>query len=170
MTTLYRQLQVMAVQYRLNYSRFMIGTIIPVMIAMETICLYNTVSFLSGRSTNDSSGLNLLYAWSGFMVLFNVIFMLGLLAEVFNVSTKVIRMMNVSSNMRKHSWFRRWLRSCQVLKIYFGGNNYLDRLTPLAVENFIIEQTASLLLLKNQKVKIFNSVSYSICIFCKANT
>ncbi len=148
-TLLYRQLQVMAIEYRLIYSRLMIGTIIPCVIAMETVCLYNTILLVSGRSSNDSMGYNLLYAWCGVVLLGNIIFMLGMLAAVFNVSTEVLRKLSAKPELRKNSWFRRWLRSCQVLKIYFGGTNYLDRLTPLAVEDFVINQTVSLLLLKN---------------------
>ncbi len=147
-TLLYRQLQVMAIQYRLNYSRVMIGISIPCVIAMETVCLYNTISLVSGRRANDSLGYNLLYAWTGIMLLLNVILMFGMLADVFNVSTKVLETINAKPEFRKSPWFRRWLRSCQVLKIYFGGTNYLDRLTPLTLEDFVINQTVSLLLLK----------------------
>ncbi len=148
-TLLYRQLQVMAVQYRLNYSRLMIGISIPCALVMETVCLYNTISLISGRGGNDSLGYNLLYAWTGIMLMVNIVFMLGLLAEVFNTSTEVLRMLNANPKLRRNQWFRRWLRSCPVLKIYIGGTNYLDRLTPLTLEEFVIDQTVSLLLFKN---------------------
>ncbi len=148
-TLLYRQLQVMAVQYRLNYSRLMIGITIPCVLAMETVCLYNTISLVSGRGGNDSLGYNLLYAWTGIMLVVNVVYMFGMLAEVFNTSTEVLRMLNANPKLRRNPWFRRWVRSCQVLKIFIGGSNYLDRLTPLTLEDFVINQTVSLLLLRN---------------------
>lgn len=147
-TLLYRQLQVMAIQYRLNYS-LMVGIAIPCVICMETVCLYNTLSLVSGQSANDSMVYNLLYAWTGVMLVVNVVYMFGMLADAFNVSTEVLGMLNANPNLRRSAWFRRWLRSCQVLKIYMGGTNFLDRSTPLVIEEFVINQTVSLLLLNN---------------------
>lgn len=148
-TSLYRQLQLVCIQYRINYSRYMIGSIMPCFLSMSVICLYNTIIKISGRSANGSWGYSVLYAWSGMICILNILFMFGILADVYNVSHKVLQRLEANEEFRKHIFFRRWLKSCPTLKIYFGGSNFLDRHTPLNLQNFVIEQTVSLLLLKN---------------------
>lgn len=145
----YRQLQLLCIQYRLNYSRYMIGSIMPCLVSMSVICWYNTIKKISGQNVNASMGYSLLYGWGGFVSLLNVLFMFGILVDVSNVSKKVLRRVNCKEEFRKNKWFRRWLKSCPTLKIYFGGSNFLERRTPLNLTKFVIEQTVSLLLLKN---------------------
>lgn len=149
LTLFRRQLQIMAIQYRLNHSQFQIGCGIPCWMAMETICLYNTLSLLGGSDTGGSIWYNLLYAWSGTVCFFVIIFVFGILADVYNVSAAVQEMIDGNPGLKRSKWLKRWVKSCPILKIYFGGTNYLDRLTPLNFQDLVIDQTVSLLLLKN---------------------
>jgi hypothetical protein len=45
---------------------------------------------------------------------------------------------------------KREIKSCGLMKVRFGGANYIDRLTPLVMEDFCINQTLSLILLNNE--------------------
>lgn len=146
----YRELQLVCIQYRVIYSRFMIGSIMPCFMSMSIMCLYNTIKTVSGENESSSTGYNLLYAWAGMICISNTLYMFGILADVSNVSEKVLGRLRGKVEFRKNKWFRKWLRSCPTLKIYFGGSNYLERRTPLNLTDFVIEQTVSLLLLKNK--------------------
>lgn len=102
-TSLYRQLQIVCIQYSLNYSRYMIGSIMPCFLSMSIICLYNTVINISGRSASASFEYSVLYAWSGTICVTNILFMFGILADVYNLSNKVLRKLEGKEEFRKHS-------------------------------------------------------------------
>lgn len=139
----------MAIQYRLNHSQFQIGLAIPSLIVLQTICLYNTISLFSGKDTGASIWYNLLYAECGTVCLFMIMYVFGILADVYNVSSGVQKRINGQHDLKRNKWFKRWIKSCPALRIYFSGSNYLDRLTPLNFQNFVINQTVGLMLLQN---------------------
>ncbi len=149
LTLFRRQLQVMAIQYRLNHSQFQIGFAIPSLIALQTISLYNTISLISGKDTGASIWYNLLYAWCGVVCFFMIIYVFGILADVYNVSNGVQKQINGTHDLKRNKWFKRWIKSCPALRIYFGGSNFLDRLTPLNFQDFVINQTVGLMLLQH---------------------
>lgn len=138
----------MSIYYRLTHSKFQIGCAIPCWMGMETIGLYNSISLLSGKDAGASIWFNLLYAWSGTVGFFTIIFVFGIIADVYNVSNEVRKTMDGNYNLKRKKWLKRWLKSCPVFKIYFRGSNYPDRLTPLSLQKFGINQTVSLLILK----------------------
>ncbi len=145
----HRQLQIMSIHYRLNLSQFQIGCTIPCFIAIQTACLYKTLSWLSGKDTGGPILYNLLCLSSEVCIVFMTIFGFGILANVHKASMDVQRKINRKSDLKRNKWFKRWLKSSPVLKIYFGGSNFLDRLTPLNLQNFAISQTVNLMLLQN---------------------
>lgn len=78
------------------------------------------------------------------------------LAAMVNISSKrvliILRLKIVGSNEGKmRKLLRRELAACGVLKIKFG-NNFIDNGTPLVMQNFCINQTMSLCLVKAGKV------------------
>ncbi len=145
----HRQLQIIAIHYRLHLSQFQVGCAIPTFIAFQIACLYNTISMISGKDTGAPIWYDLLYAYEEFVAFLLVIFVFGILADVYNVSSETQTKINGKPELKRNKWLKRWIRSCPVFKIHFGGSNYLDRLTPLTVQNFAINQTVSLLLLQN---------------------
>lgn len=81
---------------------------------------------------------------------------LGGMAGVFTESTQVMCKLkrHLCSLYLQHSkkreearWQRRFLRSCTLIKIRFGGFNYVDQLTPVNCMNFANSLTVQLLLL-----------------------
>ncbi len=146
---LHRQLQIVSIHYRLCLSRFSIGCGILVYIAMQSACLYNSIWFIAGKDTGGPIWYNLVYAWTEIIAIAVVIFVFGILADVNNVSQRVQQKINRQYELKRNKWFKRWFKSCPTFKIYFGGSNYMDRLTPLKIQNFAIQQTVSLMLLQN---------------------
>ncbi len=149
LTMFHRQLQIMSIHYRLNLSQFQIGFAIPCLIAVQTACLMNTFSLISGKEIGGPIWYNLLYVWGAMVFFLVIIFVFGILADVYNVSSEVQRKVNGRHDLKRNKWFKRWLKSCPRFKIYFGGSNYFDRLTPLNIQSFAINQTVSLMLLQN---------------------
>ncbi len=145
----YRQLQILSVHYRLSFSQFQLGFAIPSFIAFQTACLYNTIVLISGKDTGGPIWFNLMYACEEVDVIFLVNFVFGILADVYNFSNGIQKQLNERYDLKRTKWFKRWIKSCPVLKIYFGGSNYVDRLTPLNIQDFTINQTVSLMLLHN---------------------
>ncbi len=143
----HRQLQIMGIHYRLNLSQFQIGCAMFSFIAMQWACLYNSISFLSGKDTGGPIWYDLMYAWSEIVFIVGVLFVFGILADVSNVSQRVKNKINGRHELKTNKWFKRWLKSCPVFRIYFGGSNYLDSVTPLNIQNFAVTQTVSLMLL-----------------------
>jgi hypothetical protein len=56
---------------------------------------------------------------------------------------------NNNNNKKRYHQVRREIKSCTRMKVGFGSANYIDRLTPLVMEDFCINQTLSLILLSS---------------------
>ncbi len=149
LTLFHRQLQIMSTHYRLNISQFQLGFAIPSFIAIQTACLFNTVSFISGKDTGGPIWYNLLYAYLAVVFVFGIIFQFGILANVFKVSKRVQGQIKRNHELCRNRWFKKWFKSCPTFKIYFGGSNYLEPRTPLIIQDFVIHQTVNLMLLQN---------------------
>lgn len=149
MLSTYRQLQILCIEYRICFSNAMLGVSTTGICVIATICMYNTIQTVSGRNTTGSLQYDILYAWSGNTCLLIVVCVNGILADVYKVSLAVMDTLGSHSGLNKSKWFKKWFKSCPVLKIYLGGSNFFDQLTPLTLLDFVIDQTVSLLLVKN---------------------
>ncbi len=141
-----RQIQQLSIQYRLNHSMFQLGCAIPCLIAIQMACLNNSIVLFSGKDTGGPIWYNLLYVWCEFMVFLMIVFVFGILADVHNVSIEVHKKINGRLELKRNKWFKRWIKSCPVLKIYFWESNFMDRLTPLNIQSFAVTQTVNLML------------------------
>ncbi len=149
LTLLHRQLQIIGIHYRLNLSQFQIGCAILSFIVMQLACLYNSIFFLSGKDTGGPIWYDLLYGWSEVGMITGIIIVFGMLADVYNASQRFQMTIHGRHDLKRNKWFRKWFKSCPVFRIYFGMSNYLDRLTPLNIQDFAVNQTVSLMLLQN---------------------
>ncbi len=145
----YRQIQIISIHYRLNVSQFKLGCAIPCFLAMQTACLYNSIAFLSGKDTGGPVWYALAFLWAEVVLIGVTVFVFGILADVYNVSSRAQNKINGRPELMKNKWVKRWVKSCPILKIYFGGSNFFDQLTPLNIQNFAINQTVSLMLLNH---------------------
>lgn len=67
---------------------------------------------------------------------------------VFNSSTKSLKKLDLTTlQYARRSVVRKQLKSCGTLKIKFGSN-FIDKGTPLVIQNFCLDQTMSLILIK----------------------
>lgn len=143
----YRKIQIMLIIYRNVYSRFMLAIIVTSILFLETSCLYNCVDS-ARKGVSIFAGLNLLYFWCGCAFALNVLFIFGKLADIHQTSRELQLARKSKTEFAKNKWFRRWMRSCPVLKVYLGGTNFLEAQTPLLMESFVIIQAVNLLLLR----------------------
>ncbi len=139
----------MSSHYRLNHSMFQLGCAIPCLIAMQVACLHNSIALFSGKDTGGPIWYNLLYVWGEVVIFSMIMFVFGILADVNNVSIEVNKKINGSLELKRIKWFKRWIRSYPVQKIYFWESNFMDRLTPLNIQSFAVTQTVNLMLLQN---------------------
>ncbi|CAL8127975.1 unnamed protein product [Orchesella dallaii] len=149
-TLAFRELQLMSIVYRDIYSKFFLVVLMISCTIMQVVCLYNTVTVFAKGGYKDESfqiGLNLVYFWCTFLAIFIIVVMFGILADVYCVARNVHEEISGTVDLKRSKWFVRFLKSCPVLRIYLGGSNFLDEMTPLTCEDFAIDQTVSLLLL-----------------------
>ncbi|CAL8112273.1 unnamed protein product [Orchesella dallaii] len=154
-TMAFRELQVIAIEYRELYSRTVVVATLLCGTVMQVVCLYNTITvLLKGSKGTDADGslqigLNLVYFWCTIVAACGIVVFMGILADVYSVAKNVHQEIASTVALKRSKWFCRFLRSCPILRIYLGGSNFLDELTPLTCEDFAIDQTVGLLLLKN---------------------
>lgn len=141
-----RAVQLMLVLYRDIYSGLMLAANVICVLVLETLCLYNSIDSIR-KGISMFEGLNLVYLWGGCATGANVLISFGMLAQVHQSCERVYRELKSKWRFSTNAWFRRWIKSMPVLKIYFGGNNYFEVLTPPTMENFVVDQIVSLLLL-----------------------
>ncbi len=70
--------------------------------------------------------------------------MFEVMGDVYVDSVKILQKVK---SQRCSKWLRKFHKSCTPVKIMFGGSNFIERFTPLNIENFAFEQIASLILL-----------------------
>ncbi len=143
-----REIEVMSNEYRNLYSYSYTAPGIVCMMFIHILSLYACIKFG--------------YVLPLYMLLFFslcaldscvvVLCMYNSMANVVRASTFVLKIqlrfgMGSKDALRLSPWFRRYLKSCKLVKIYVGSTNFVEPLTPLLVEQFFIEQTVSLLLL-----------------------
>lgn len=70
----------------------------------------------------------------------------GFGGKIFEGSNEVLETWKQLDKLEIHKWFKRAMKSNYSLKIKYSGA-YIDKLTPLVLNGFLIEQTITLVLL-----------------------
>jgi len=143
-TIIFRELQVMSINYRLIYSCYFT---VVMMIAIMSV---HTISLFSCLRLGDELPVAMLlfYIVCSFDCAFIILFVYGGLADVLKASRSLQSDLKGKAEFQIDRWFRRYLRSFQTVKVHFGETSFIDEITPLIFEDFVIQQTVSLLLLK----------------------
>ncbi len=143
-----REIQVISNEYRRIYSKYMTAYVLISIIVVHITSLYGCIHFgfelplpmflLFLLATIDSGTI--------------IVVMYTSLANVFKASTHVfeneLKQGKGSTVHQKYYWFRKYLKSCQIVRVFVGDTNFVEKLTPLVVEKFAIDQTISLVLVK----------------------
>ncbi|CAL8136658.1 unnamed protein product [Orchesella dallaii] len=129
-----------------TWSAKELGTKIGIMLL--SYVNWNLLMTGAWQKENFQIGLNLLYFWCAFVAMFMIVVIFGMLADVYCKAKQVDEDMNGTVSLKRNKWFRKFLKSAPVLRVYLCGTNFLDEMTPLTCEDFAIGQTVSILLLK----------------------
>ncbi|OXA39604.1 hypothetical protein Fcan01_25764 [Folsomia candida] len=139
------------------FNAYPMNKVIPVMVfgipTMEIISLFISINFYDKIAMPGF----LLFPLLGLNTPLNNICVLTMASLVHNSSDKILgvlkkKIMGLTCHSgRKRSIINRELRACSVLKVKFGSN-YIDRGTPLVIQNFCLNQTMSLTLVKANKM------------------
>ncbi len=144
---MFREIEVMCNEYRSLYSYSVISHCIVCMMIFHTLSFYACIKF----GLDLPLSMFLFFSSAALNICVVVLCMYTSMANVVRASTFVLKVKLRSAmgngTMRPSPWFRRYLKSCKILKIYVGNTNFVEPMTPLIVEQFSIQQTASLLLL-----------------------
>lgn len=142
----FRQLQIILTTYNELFAVHILSIFIFVTASMEVCCLYGTIQALQAGTLFQSSH-GLILAFSVVASIFNLFFVLGILADIHMVSEDVHKRMQTHSQIQRRAWCRKWIASCPKMVVYFSRGNYLQKITTLSVQDFVVNQVVSLLLL-----------------------
>ncbi len=144
---MFREIEVMSNEYRALYSNSFITPCIVCVMFINILSFYVCIKF--GLELPLAMFLCFLLCALNSCVI--VLCLYTSMANVVQESTFVLKVKlksGLGKNMiRLSPWFRRYLKSCKIVKIYVGSTNFVEPLTPLPVEQFCIQQTVNLLLL-----------------------
>ncbi|CAL8121154.1 unnamed protein product [Orchesella dallaii] len=145
----FREIQLLCIHHRAIYSKYFVGASTICIISLAILCLNNSiVAAFDPGAGKQQLGFDLLYLWGTFGTGLVLVTMTGILSDVYKVSKYTRRQMSTNLVLKRNIWFKRFLKSCPIIRIYIAGNNFVDELTPLTFENFVIMETVDILLLK----------------------
>jgi len=144
----FRELQLMAIQYRLIYSKYFLNVNTVSIIILAVLCLYNSITAaVEDGEGSKQLGLSILYFWCAIASALVLLIDYGILGDVHAFSEKALKELKSKIELKQSKWCSKFLKSCPVIRVYIGGSNYFEKLTPLNLWNFVVDQTVSLLLL-----------------------
>lgn len=141
---IYREIEVMSTEFRRLYCSMIAGVLVSVML-IQTISLYAIVKL----GFELPLPMFIVFFTAGSNAVLVLVYMYSSLAEVFTASQNVLEIKLKTGNIHPSPWFRRYLKSCKIIKVFIGSTNYAEPSTPLTVKDFCIGQTISLMLLEN---------------------
>lgn len=143
---IYRELQMLTNLYNITHrSSCMVGIVLLSIMACITYTFSWVGNFRELHPANTITSMVLANAVSTQIL---VVFRIS--ADVFKTSCHVhkqIRGQLANGRCGNGKWLRKFWKSCPLLKVEFFGN-YFDRTTPLVILQFCVNQTVSLILLK----------------------
>lgn len=149
---LYRCIQIM--EKLLN--AFLMVRIVPVMVAgMPGLQILTQYVCIKMHEEISMPGFLIFPLVFGDSTVNNVL-VFTLASWINNISAKVLmqlgnKMVNLDASRMGLSILRRKIKACTVLKIKFGSN-FIDRGTPLVIQNFCLNQTMTLILIKSSRL------------------
>jgi hypothetical protein len=141
--TLYRRLQLLTLDYNECYAQvFLPMTMIAVMIGGVSSL------FILIRLHSEVPVVGIVFFGVKIVIIlgmFNFVFGFG--GRILAGSRELIETCGKIEGLQKHKWFQRTLYSLVPLKIKYGNGGYIDELTPLMTDSFLVDQTVNLLLI-----------------------
>lgn len=147
--SIFRHIQLLAtlcneIQQKVVIPIMMIGTIIAVAVGLS-FAVHTPI-------TSGNLPVLVILMIGGVDSALFLIFGLGGLAQVYKESSVTFEKITTTfatQTGRKLKWARRYLRSCAPIKMKFGGNNFVDEVTPLNCISHAIQLSVQILLLWN---------------------
>lgn len=138
-TLLYRQIQILSGHHNSIHQRLIVTTMINATVFTQSICIYCLVSLENLPWMNK-----LFFTMMGFDCFCTIVMLCGALADVYDVSSKLLNYL--CRRHRRNPWLYRFHKSCRPIKMHFGITNFMEKLTPLNLQQFSFLQTANMLL------------------------
>lgn len=154
----YRQIQVLAGMFN-EIERIQLVSILASVGTAQVVAACR----LLGSSQSRSLNTNLLadkasqYLVDGFhlIILMNtsivINFTFGYCSQMNEASRKFLAKLKSSVRINKNSSSKRMIKSCAEVRVVFGENNYIEKLTPVVYQMFLVERIVELLLLNRKR-------------------
>ncbi|OXA49433.1 hypothetical protein Fcan01_15409 [Folsomia candida] len=146
---IYRNVQILEKSFNAFLTKIILPTVISCIPAIQIFGLFVSITLHEEIPLPGFAVFPLL----GLLSLINNILVISLASRINISSERVLNTLakkTVRSQLGKRGLLIRELKSCGLLKIKFGSN-FIDKGTPLVVQNFCINQTVSLCLVMTRK-------------------
>lgn len=143
----FRQIQLMLKLHREITSKTIMLCVVLMGITINVSALYNICVMLSARDPNSDKmpwQIGFLSMWANLYDTFITMFVFVIFGKVYTISKEEQVSLGKTKRIPE---LRKFLLSCPVQKIYFGGFSYFESDTSLNVQDFVLNNTVSLLLL-----------------------
>jgi len=146
-TGLLRELQILVNNHNFVYKNSTVSCLLFTVLG-GAISLYASLSLGNFLSTERK----FIYGTMSFDVFFVMMLLFGILGSIHEASESLLHLLKDSFLFMSKPENRRVVRSCPVLKIYLGDSNFVERVTPLHCQSFMLQRTVDLTLLtRNQR-------------------
>ncbi|CAL8129172.1 unnamed protein product [Orchesella dallaii] len=139
---LYRQIQVMVNMFNDIHQKVMMSSTVLELILLQIVTFYMVIE-------TEYSLSNLPY-----ILLFGCIFvnafiatlcLFGVMGSVYTDSVRILKGLKANE---KILWLKKFHLSCAPVKLQFGQNNFVEKVTALNCEDFFVKQSVNLLLVE----------------------
>jgi len=147
--TLLREIQILVKMFNCVYK----GSIVCCLffaVCGEILSLYAFIVVGNGLPPER----RFIYGFAAFDMLLCVMLFYGLLGNIHYLSVSVLNILKSSDAFMSRRVNRKLLRSCPTLNIYLGSANFIERITPLNCQNFVVQRYVDLSLLTRNTTRL----------------
>ncbi len=141
-----REIQVMLNRCCGIYSGFVLPSIAAGGMFAQVATLYLSIDLVRNGQVGDQKAMMIACTWVAFAMALVFWFVYGALGDVSNVGKRERRKFKGCRWLMEDKWFRRAVKGYPLLGIRLGEYSVLNRMTPLNIENMVVEQTVNFLL------------------------
>ncbi len=114
---------------------------------VQTVVTFTLLDLIKNERVHDEMFITIGHAWTIPVCVFSCVSMLGVFGQVYNTCLEMSSKFQKNENLIRGKYFRRFHRSCPILRVHVGPTNFVEMQTAINLEQIVLEQTVELQLL-----------------------
>lgn len=144
---LHREIQQILFRFRMLYSNDVLISIAFGAMGVQVLGIYVVVNATRSETQDDDKFQIFFYGWMVIVNMLTVLFVFGKMGAILHQSKVGEKEIKQQTMVMRRTRFMRYFRSCQRLKVNIGPDNFVEPVTPINMESYVILETISLLFL-----------------------